>query len=88
MYPPDNPTRPCRPKAGQGPVMMMMIMIMMIMMVEDLGHLLTNASLVTSSVRNISLERRLEMTIMLLQDSDKKIFFPNGYCNSVLVRSI
>ena len=26
MYPPDNPTRPCRPKAGQGLVTMMMMM--------------------------------------------------------------
>ena len=28
MYPPDDPTRPCRP-AGQGLVIMMMMMMMM-----------------------------------------------------------
>ena len=27
MYPPDDPTRPCRPKAGQGLVMMMMMIM-------------------------------------------------------------
>ena len=37
MYPPNDPTRPCRPKAGQGLVIIMMIkmimmMVMMIMM--------------------------------------------------------
>ena len=32
MYPPDDPTRPCRPKAGQGLVMMMMMMMLMMMM--------------------------------------------------------
>ena len=31
MYPPDDPTRPCRPKAGQGLVMMMMMMMMTMM---------------------------------------------------------
>ena len=31
MYPPDDPTRPCRPKAGQGLVMMMMMIMMMVM---------------------------------------------------------
>ena len=31
MYPPDDPTRPCRPKAGQGLVMMMMMMMMLLM---------------------------------------------------------
>ena len=25
MYPPDDPTRPCRPKAGQGLVIIMML---------------------------------------------------------------
>ena len=33
MYPPDNPTRPCRPKAGQGLVIMMMMMVMVMMIV-------------------------------------------------------
>ena len=30
--PPDDPGRPCRPKAGHGLVMMMMIMVMMTML--------------------------------------------------------
>ena len=31
MYPPDDTTRPCRPKAGQGQVIIMMMMTMMMM---------------------------------------------------------
>ena len=35
MYPPDDPTRPCRPKAGQGLVMMMMMMMLMTKIIDD-----------------------------------------------------
>ena len=38
----------------------MIMMMMTMMLLRDMGHLLTKASLVTSSVRNISSERRLE----------------------------
>ena len=31
IFPPDDLSRPCRPKAGQGLVMMMMMMVIMIM---------------------------------------------------------
>ena len=36
LYRPDDPSRPCRPKAGQGLVMIMMMMMMMkmVMMVK------------------------------------------------------
>ena len=30
MYPPDDPTRPCRPKAGQGLVMITMMIVIMV----------------------------------------------------------
>ena len=34
MYPPDDPTRPFRPKAGQGLVVIMMMVIVMIVMMK------------------------------------------------------
>ena len=30
MYPPDDPTRPCRPKAGHGLMMMMMMKLVVV----------------------------------------------------------